>query len=187
MKKVYVVTTQSVFDYDASVISLKHGAFVDPQNALNRLIEVVAKFKTDHSHELDKYSDKDIYADEFNGALMETEDFENGYWSCSFGFQDDHQCHSICIDEFDIEDELTIESNGVNYNVESEVPVLEIADLLEFEPDTYNIKVDKQIFDNYEPNTCIELQLCGEGMSNEILTYVMVAENEDGIVMHYLD
>ena len=46
MKKIYVVTTQSVFDYDASVISLKHGAFVDPQNALNRLIEVVAEFKT---------------------------------------------------------------------------------------------------------------------------------------------
>lgn len=186
MKKIYVVTTQSQCDYDFSVTTLKHGAFFDPQNALNRLIEVVKTFKSNHEYEFNKYSNKECYVDELNGALVETEDFENGYWSCSFGFQDDHQCHSICIDEFNVEDELTFEPNDMNYNVEDEVPVLEIADLLEFDPNTYNIKVDKQIFDSYEPNTCIELQLFGTNVPDEILAYVMVDEDEDGIMMHCL-
>lgn len=104
MKKVYVVTTLSKYDYDFSVITLKHGAFLNHSNALKKLLEVVEEFKKVNAGKLNTYSDNFEHPDEKSGVLVITEDFENGYWCCTYGTGDDYECHQICISEFDIED-----------------------------------------------------------------------------------
>ena len=63
--------------------------------------------------------------------------------------------------------------------------VLEIEELLECDIKTGKIKVDKQIFDDFVPNTYINIQFVDTD-SDEILQYVMVAEDDEGIFMEYL-
>ena len=63
--------------------------------------------------------------------------------------------------------------------------VLEMEELLECDIKTGKIKVDKQIFDDFVSNTYINIQFVDTD-SDEILQYVMVAEDDQGIFMEYL-
>lgn len=62
---------------------------------------------------------------------------------------------------------------------------LEMEELLECDIKTGNIKVDKNIFDDFVPNTYINIQFVDTD-SEETLQYVMVAEDDRGIFMEYL-
>jgi hypothetical protein len=62
---------------------------------------------------------------------------------------------------------------------------LEIEELLECDMKTGKIKVDKQIFDDFVPNTYINIQFVDTD-SDEILQYTMVSEDDEGIYMEYL-
>ena len=62
---------------------------------------------------------------------------------------------------------------------------LEMEELLECDIRTGNIKVSKQIFDDFVPNTYINIQFADTG-NDEVLQYVMVAEDDEGIFMEYL-
>lgn len=104
MEHVYVVSTQSKIDYDFSVEDIRHGGFRSFDHALERLKEIVEAFKKKHQKDFEKYSDAELYPDEDSGALVITEDFEDGYWSCRFGYQEDYECHIIYIDKIAIED-----------------------------------------------------------------------------------
>ena len=101
--KIYTVTTMSKRDYDFSVETIKHGAFFEKENALARLLKEVKKFKSAHKSEKKEYTNKDYYEDEENGAWTEYENFVDGYWCVEFGFEEHHECHQICIDEFDLD------------------------------------------------------------------------------------
>ena len=62
---------------------------------------------------------------------------------------------------------------------------LELEELLECDIKTGKIKVDKQIFDDFVPNTYINIQFVDTD-SDEVLQYTMVAEDDEGIFMEYL-
>lgn len=101
--KIFTVTTQSKFDYDFSVETIKHGAFTSFKAALARLKDVVEDFKTAHKEDFEEYSDKENYEDEDSGALVIYEDFDKGYWGCHYGCQEHYESHQICIDEWEVE------------------------------------------------------------------------------------
>lgn len=102
--KFFTVTTMSKYDYTFSVETEKHGAFTSFDAALKRLKEVVEKFKENYKDEFEEYSDSELYEDENDGALTIYEDYETGYWSCGFGFEERHESHQICIDEWEAEE-----------------------------------------------------------------------------------
>lgn len=58
---------------------------------------------------------------------------------------------------------------------------LEMEELLECDMKTGNIKVDKQIFDDFVPNSCINIQFVDT--DDEVMSYTMVAEDDEGIFM----
>ena len=62
---------------------------------------------------------------------------------------------------------------------------LEIEDLLECDIEMGKIKVDKNIFDAFTPNAYINIQF-NDTKSEEILSYVMTSEDDEGIYMEYL-
>lgn len=62
---------------------------------------------------------------------------------------------------------------------------LEREELLECDIKTGNIKVDKQIFDDFVPNTYINIQFIED--DEGIWQFTMVAEDDEGIFMEYLD
>ena len=70
--------------------------------------------------------------------------------------------------------------------METPVLFLEIEELLECDIKTGKIKVDKDIFDDFVPNTYINIQFV-DTKSNEVLSYVMVSEDDRGIYMEYLE
>ncbi len=77
---------------------------------------------------------------------------------------------------------------GWNLTPDKEVAdlVLEREELLECDIKTGNIKVDKQIFDDFVPNTYINIQFV-EDEDEGIWQFSMVAEDDEGIFMEYFD
>lgn len=63
---------------------------------------------------------------------------------------------------------------------------LEMEELLECDIKTGNIKVDKQIFDGFVPNTHINIKFVDTD-SDEVFSYVMVSEDDEGIYMEHLE
>lgn len=105
-RKIYTVTTLSKVDYDFSVEVKRHGAFESFDKAVKRLKSVVKDFKNKYIGDYEKYSNTEKYPDEESGAWTVIEDFENGYWRVSFGYEEDYELHQICIDEYKVEDSI---------------------------------------------------------------------------------
>lgn len=70
--------------------------------------------------------------------------------------------------------------------MENEILTLERADLLEHENKTDRIKVSKDIFDNFAPDTLVLIHF-EEDDALKVFEYKMISEDEDGIVMEYLN
>lgn len=62
---------------------------------------------------------------------------------------------------------------------------LELEELLECDMKTGKIKVDKEIFDDFVPNTYIDIRFVDTD-NEDVLKYTMVAEDDDGIFMEYI-
>ena len=62
---------------------------------------------------------------------------------------------------------------------------LELEELIGCDMKTGKIKVDKQIFDDFIPNTYINICFVDTD-SDEVLSFTMVAEDDEGIYMEYL-
>lgn len=102
--KIYTVTKQSKIDYDFSVETEKYGAFLDFDAAVKRMKKVVKELKAELKDNIKEYSDKETYIDEDNGLYTEYKDFENGYWACNYGFQENYESYQVCVDVFEVED-----------------------------------------------------------------------------------
>lgn len=63
---------------------------------------------------------------------------------------------------------------------------LERADLLEYDAKTAKIKVSKDIFDVFEPNSYATIHFV-EDDEYRVFEYSMISEDDEGIVMEYLD
>lgn len=62
---------------------------------------------------------------------------------------------------------------------------LEISDLLVNDPNTGIIKVSKDIFDDYQPNTYVLIEFVDEA-PGYIHEYAMKSEDDEGITMEWL-
>lgn len=66
------------------------------------------------------------------------------------------------------------------------IMVLELCDLIDHNRATGSIKVSKDIFDDYMENSCIDIKFV-EDKSNSVYTYIMTAEDDEGICMDLMN
>ena len=100
--KVYTVQRKDKFYYDFSVELKKCGCFTDIEEAKRKAKTVYEKMCGEYEDEMLEYSDKNEYEDEDDGALAIEEDFENGYYRISFGFEENYEVHSVAVDEWEL-------------------------------------------------------------------------------------
>lgn len=62
---------------------------------------------------------------------------------------------------------------------------LEISDLLENNEEKGIIKVDKSVFDDFAANTYIYISFVDGEEENAVFEYIMISEDNEGIVMEY--
>ena len=103
--KIYTVERMDKYDYDFSVEISKHGCFTNKEKAVQKAKQVYESMCGTYEDEMVKYSDEDCYEDEASGKLYIEEDAENGYYCIAFGFEDDYECHSVAVEEWELEDE----------------------------------------------------------------------------------
>lgn len=69
---------------------------------------------------------------------------------------------------------------------------MKIADLIldydayELDIKTGNIKVDKNIFDDFVPNTYINISFVDDNVDGRVSQYKMISEDDEGIFMEYM-
>ena len=100
--RIYTVSSMSKIDYDFSVDMFNHGAFVNKADAIECAKREFEKIKRQHVNEIIKYSNKEIYADEFNGGLYIEEDNGYGYYCISFGMDEHYEHHSAYVEEWEL-------------------------------------------------------------------------------------
>ena len=98
--KIYTVERLDKFDYDFSVELKKCGCFYNKEKALQKAKEVYETMCGEYEDGMAKYGNKE---DEASGKTRIEEDAENGYYLVAFGFE----CHSVAVEEYEIEDELS--------------------------------------------------------------------------------
>lgn len=103
--KIYTVERMDKYDYDFSVELKKCGCYVDKEKALQRAKQVYEGMCGEYEDEMKEYSDEDEYPEVCDGALEVEEDPEDGYYFIGFGFEEDHECHSVAVEEWELEDE----------------------------------------------------------------------------------
>lgn len=65
--------------------------------------------------------------------------------------------------------------------------ILDSEELLELDMKTGNIKVDKDIFDDFVENTYVNIQFIDDKRQDRVAQYKMISEDDEGIVMEYLE
>ena len=110
--KIYTVEGMNKYNYDFSVEISKHGCFTNKEKAIQKAKQVYESMCGEYEDEMLKYSDEDCYEDEASGKLYVEEDAENGYYCIAFGFEEDYECHSVAVEEWELEDE----QNKINDN-----------------------------------------------------------------------
>ena len=102
---IYVVSSMSKYDYDFSVETQKHGCFrpASRDKAIAKAREVFKYLKNTCKEEIEEYSNEEEYPDEDSGALYIEEDDEAGYYQISFGTEENHECHCVYVDEYELE------------------------------------------------------------------------------------
>lgn len=102
--KVYTVERIDKYDYDFSVEIKKCGAFRDRKKAIKKAKEVYDSMCGEYEDNMEYYSDKDVYIDEDAGALHVIKDAVFGYYKISFGAEENYECHSVAVEEWELED-----------------------------------------------------------------------------------
>ena len=101
--RIYTVERIDKYDYDFSVELKKYGAFKDMKKAIKKAKEVYKSMCGEYEDEMLRYSDESYYEDEASGRLYVEEDAENGYYCIAFGFEEDYECHSVAVEEWELE------------------------------------------------------------------------------------
>lgn len=98
--KVYTVHYQVKDCYDFSVEQTNHGCFRNETDAINALKNVVSTIKEIYAYEIEKYSDKEKYPDEYSGGLYIEED--DNIFYMSFGCCEHSKSHTVWFDEWEV-------------------------------------------------------------------------------------
>lgn len=90
------------------------------------------------------------------------------------------------LNDFEPNDAVTMED--IRYIDDELTPdlILEIEDLLEFNESTNNIKISKDIFDDFIENSYINIHFVDYDIES-IFQYKMISEDKDGIIMAYIN
>lgn len=102
--KIYAVERLDKFDYDFSVEIQKYGCYYDRNNALQKARQVYESMCGEYEDDMLKYADEE---DEASGKTRVEEDGENGYYLIAFGFEEDYECHSVAVEEYEVQDEMS--------------------------------------------------------------------------------
>lgn len=102
--RIYTVERMDKYDYDFSVVLRKCGAFEDRKKAIRKAKEVYDSMCGEYEDEMLRYSDKDEYIDEDEGALHVIKDAVFGYYKISFGTEENHEVHSVAVEEWEVEE-----------------------------------------------------------------------------------
>ena len=102
--KIYTIERLDKFDYDFSIELKKFGCFYDKEKATRKAKEVFEAMCDECKDDMAKYANEE---DEASGKTRIEEDAENGYYLVAFGFEEYYECHSIAVEEYEIEDELS--------------------------------------------------------------------------------
>lgn len=102
--KIYTVERMDKYDYDFSVELKKCGAFEDRKKAIRKAKEVFDSMCGEYEDEMLRYSDKDEYIDEDEGALHVIKDAVFGYYKISFGAEENYEVHSVAVEEWEVEE-----------------------------------------------------------------------------------
>lgn len=103
--KIYTVERMDKYDYDFSVELKKCGCYADKEKALQRAKQVYEGMCGECEDEMKEYSDEDEYPEVCDGALEVEEDPESGYYFIGFGHEEHHECHSVAVEEWELENE----------------------------------------------------------------------------------
>lgn len=102
--KIYTVQRLDKYDYDFSHLLIKYGCYSNKANALERARQVYEGICAEYENEMERYADADSYPEVCDGALYIEEDDEFGYYEIQFGFEEDHEFHSVAVEEWEMED-----------------------------------------------------------------------------------
>ena len=98
--ELYAVVKQSKYDYDFSVLTTKHGIFVNKTEAICKAKAAFEKLKEECAEEIGKYTyHKDNALNESEELKFEIDE-ENGYFEMSFGYEEDHENHCVAVESF---------------------------------------------------------------------------------------
>lgn len=103
--KIYTVETLKQYYDDFSVVIIKHGCYADKAKALERAKLEYENMCARYDDEMVRYSDEDCYEGKKSGKLYVVEDAENGYYLIAFGVRKDRQCHSVAVEEWELDDQ----------------------------------------------------------------------------------
>ena len=107
--KIYTVQRMDKYDYDFSVLLQNRGCFINKEDAKRKAKLVYKDMCDEYAEDILKYKYEKVMYN--NSTLLEIEeDHENGYYRISFGDSDDYECHSVAVDEHELngKDEDTI-------------------------------------------------------------------------------
>lgn len=102
--KVYTVERMDKYDYDFSVEIKKGGCYSDRNKALKRARELYERMCGEYEDEMLRYPNENKYPGVFDSLLDVEEDSEYGYYRISFGLDENYECHSVAVEEWEMED-----------------------------------------------------------------------------------
>jgi hypothetical protein len=91
---VYTVQIQEKYYYDFSVSTIKCGCFASKEAALQKAKSVYENMCDEHADDMEEYED----------TTEIEEDPDTGYYSIAFGEEEDHEIHTVTVDEWEVKE-----------------------------------------------------------------------------------
>ena len=99
--KIYTVERMDKYDYDFSVQLRKYGAYKNRNAATEKAKRIYERMCGEYKDKMLRYADEE---DEASGKPYIEEDAKNGYYCIAFGFEEDYECHSVAVEEWELEE-----------------------------------------------------------------------------------
>ena len=95
--RVYTVQRQDKSYYDFSVSTIKCGCYINRDKALQKAKSVYESLCSELEEDIEEYRDT-------CGGEAEFEEYpDEGYYSISYGDEEDHEVHLITVDEWEVQ------------------------------------------------------------------------------------
>lgn len=95
---VYTVQIQEKYYYDFSVSTIKCGCFIDKDKALQKAKSTYENLCRELEENIEEY------ADTYGDIADVEEDPDTGFYSIAFGDEEDHEIHTVTVDEWEVKE-----------------------------------------------------------------------------------